>query len=124
MCAYPLSKHHFPGKNLIFKVIVLSLMFSASVTAIPNYITMVRLDWIDTYQSLIIPAWGASLGLYLMKQFMEQLPDSLMEAAKIDGAGELRTFFCMVMPNVKPAWLTLIVFSMQGLWNMGSSVYI
>ena len=124
MCAYPLAKHKYPGSRFIFNIIVLSLMFSPAVTSIPNYITMVRLDWIDTYNALIIPAWGLPLGLYFMKQFMEQLPDSILEAAKIDGAGELRIFFRIIMPNVKPAWLTLIVFSFQGLWNMGATSFI
>ena len=124
MCAYPLAKHPFPGHTVIFKLIVLSLMFSTAVTSIPNYMTMVRLGWIDTYRSIIVPAMGSSLGLYLMKQFMEQLPDSLLEAAKIDGAGEFIIFWRIVMPNAKSAWLTVIVFSVQSLWNMGSSVYI
>ena len=78
----------------------------------------------DTYWALILPAFSSSLGLYLMKQFMTQLPDSLIEAAKIDGAGEWRIFSRIVMPNVKPAWLTLIVFSFQNLWNASGGVYI
>lgn len=125
MCAYPLAKHTFPGKKWIFSLIVASLMFNASVTGIPNYLTMVRLGWIDTYWSIIIPAVGSSMGLYLMKQFMEtSIPDALLEAAKIDGANEAQIFCRIVLPNVKPAWLTLTIFSVQGLWNMGSSIYI
>ncbi len=124
MCAYPLAKHPFPGHKFIFKLIVLSLMFSSAVTSIPSYMTMVKLGWIDTYQAIIVPAMGSTLGLYLMKQFMEQLPDSLLEAAKIDGAGEFKIFWRIVMPNVKSAWLTVIVFSVQSLWNMGASVFI
>ena len=124
MCAYPLAKHKFPGAKFIFKIIVLSLMFSTAVTAIPNYLTMVSLGWVNSYQAIIVPAMGTSLGLYLMKQFMEQIHDSLLEAAKIDGAGEFVIFWKIVMPNVKAAWLTMIVFSIQGLWNMGASVFI
>lgn len=125
MCAYPLAKHTFPGKKWIFSLIVASLMFNASVTGIPNYLTMVRLGWIDTYWSIIIPAVGSSMGLYLMKQFMEtSIPDALLEAAKIDGANEAQIFCRIVLPNVKPAWLTLTIFSVQALWNMGSSIYI
>lgn len=121
MCAYPLAKHPFPGNKFIFKLIFFSLMFSGAVTGIPSYLIMVELNWVDTYQALIIPAMGSSMGLYLMKQFMEQIPDALLEAARIDGAGEWRIFWGIVMPMVKPAWLTLIVFSVQGLWNMGAS---
>lgn len=125
MCAYPLAKHKFPGKNFIFSLIVASLMFNASVTGIPNYLTMVRLNWIDTYWAVIIPAIGSSMGLYLMKQFMEtSIPDALLEAAKIDGANEAQIFVRIVLPNVKPAWLTLTIFSVQALWNMGSNIYI
>lgn len=124
MAAYPLAKYTFPGSRIIFSVIVTSLMFSTAVTAIPNYLTMVDLHWIDTYWALIIPAFGTPMGMFLMKQFMEQIPSSLLEAAKIDGAGELRIFWTIVMPNVKPAWLTLMVFSVTTLWNTGASNFI
>ncbi|MHB8962515.1 MAG: carbohydrate ABC transporter permease [Saccharofermentanales bacterium] len=124
MCAFPLAKKSFPGRNLIFSTIVLALMFNGTVTAVPNYITMSVLKWIDTPFSLIVPSFSAALGLYLMKQFMEQIPDSLLEAARIDGASQWRVFWDIVMPNVKPAWLTLMLLSVQGLWNIGSTSYI
>jgi ABC-type glycerol-3-phosphate transport system permease component len=125
VAAFVLAKHRFPGQKLIFGLVIASLMFASQVTAIPNYIVMSYLGWIDDYRSLIIPAWGFPLGLFLMKQFIEQMvPDSLLEAARIDGAGELRTIFQVVMPIVKPAWLTLIIFSVQALWNNSGSVFI
>lgn len=125
LCAYPLAKYKFPGSNLFFKMIVLSLMFSGSVTAIPNYIIMSQLGWINTYSSLIVPAFGMTLGLFLMKQFMEQMvPDAILSSAKIDGASEWRIFWSIVMPIVKPAWLTLIIFSVQALWNIGNNYFI
>ena len=124
MCAYPLAKHPVPGAKWIFQLIIVSLMFNATVTAIPNFLIMSGLGWVDTYKAIIVPAMGSTLGLLLIKQFMEQLPDELLEAAKIDGAGEMRIFWTIVMPNIKPAWLTLMVFSVQQLWNMGSSVFI
>lgn len=124
MCAFPLAKKRFPGRNVIFNIIVLALMFNATVTAIPNYITMAAFGWIDTYRSLIIPAFATPLGLYLMKQFMEQIPDSLIEAARIDGAAQWHIFWKIVMPNVKSAWLTLTLLSVQSLWNMGASSFI
>ncbi|NLJ75039.1 MAG: carbohydrate ABC transporter permease [Firmicutes bacterium] len=117
MAAYVLAKHRFPGRNFFFSLVVLSLMFAYQVTAIPNYLTMSALGWVNTYASIIVPAWSASLGLFLMKQFMEQISDSLIEAARIDGASEFRIFWSIVMPNVKPAWLTLIILSFQSLWN-------
>lgn len=124
MCAFPLAKKKFPGRVLIFNMIVLSLMFNATVTRIPTYIIMAKVGWIDSHLSLIIPAFGSSLGLYLMKQFIEQMPDALLEAARIDGASQWRIFWRIVMPNVKPAWLTLILLSVQSLWGIGSSAYI
>lgn len=124
MCAYSLAKKQFPGRNLIFNMIVLSLMFNGVVTRIPNYIIMAEIGWVDSHLALIVPAFGSSLGLYLMKQFIEQLPDALIEAARIDGASQWKIFWDVVMPNVKPAWLTLILLSVQSLWGIGSSVFI
>ncbi|MBB3156242.1 ABC-type glycerol-3-phosphate transport system permease component [Paenibacillus endophyticus] len=122
--AYPLAKHKFPGKSFMFSIVVLSLMFTPAVTAIPNYMIMSWLGLIDTYWAVIIPAFAYSLGLYLMKQFMEQIPDVLLEAAKIDGASEYRIFWTIVMPNVKPAWLTLIILLFQILWGSDGNGFI
>ena len=99
-------------------------MFNAYVLQIPTYIIMSKLGWIDTYLALMVPAFALPMGLFLMKQFMEQIPDALIEAAKIDGAKEGRIFLQIVMPNVKPAWLTVTIFSVQNLWNMKGQVYI
>lgn len=124
MCAFCFAKKRFPGRNFLFNLVVFSLMFNTTVTAIPNYLIMSKLKWIDTYAALIVPAFGMSLGLYLMKQFMEQIPDSLLEAARIDGANQWKIFWQIVMPNVKSAWLTLLLLSVQNLWPMGSSNFI
>lgn len=115
--AYPLSKHEFRGKSVFFGIVVLALMFTPQVTAIPNYMIMSKLGWIDTYWALIIPAFALPLGLYLMKQFMEQLPDAIIEAAKIDGASEYRIYWSIIMPNVKPAWYTLVILQFILLWG-------
>ncbi len=118
LCSYAFAKHNFPGRDFFFNAVVLSLMFSSAVTGVPNYLIMAKLGLIDTHWSVILPAFSSSLGLYLMKQFMEaNIPDALIEAAHIDGAGENTVFFRVVMPLVKPAWLTLVIFSFQGLWN-------
>lgn len=125
MCAYSISKLRFHGSKTIFRIIVYSLMFSATVTTIPNFLIITRLNLIDNYLAIILPAFAAPLGLYLMKQFMESMiPDTLLEAAKIDGAHEGVIFFRIVMPIIKPAWLTLGIFSFQSLWNSGSNLYI
>ncbi len=117
MAAYPLAKHKFPGSKILFNVIVLSLLFSNQVTYLPQYIVMARAGLIDSYWSIILPSFAMTLGLYLMKQFMEQIPDTVLEAARIDGASETRICFQIVMPQVRPAWLTLIIFAFQSIWN-------
>ena len=125
MCAYALAKIKFPGHKWIFKTIQMSLMFHSTVTAITRLILMSAFHMIDTYLAIIIPAWGYTLGLYLMKQFMDSaVSDAVLESARLDGASELRTYWMIAMPMVKPAWLTLIIYSFQNLWNAGSSIYI
>lgn len=122
LAAYPLAKHKFPGSEIIFKVVVLSLMFNYTVTQIPNYMIVSWLGINNTYWALILQAWQYSIGLYLMKQFMEQIPDSIIESARLDGAGEWTIFWHMIMPNVKPAWLTLAIFAFQQMWaNTGTT---
>lgn len=115
--AYPLAKHEFHGKTILFGIVVLSLMFSGTVTAIPNYMIITALGINNNYLAVILPAFSSSLGLYLMKQFMEQIPDSLLESARIDGASEYLIYWRIVMPNVKPAWLTLMILMFQSLWG-------
>lgn len=124
MAAYALEKRRFPGREGFFKLIVATLMFTPAVTQIPNFIIMQKLGWVDSLLSVIVPAFGAPIGLYLMKQFMSGIPDSLLEAAKIDGASEWAILWKIVMPNVKPAWLTLSIFTIQSLWNATGGVYI
>ncbi len=124
LAAYPLAKHHFPGKTLLFSMVVLSMMFSWTVTQIPQYMIISWLKINNTYLALILPAWSFGMGLYLMKQFMEQLPDSLMESARIQGASEWRIFWHIVMPNVKPAWLTLAIFQFQQMWGNTGSLFL
>ena len=124
MAAFVLAKYEFPGGPLFFKLVTIAMMFTGYVTVIPNYLIINALGWVDTYWAIIIPAFASPMGLFLMKQFMEGLPTALIEAAKIDGANEWRVFSEIVMPNVKPAWMTLIIFSVQGLWNNRASTYI
>ena len=124
MAAFVLAKYDFPGGRTFFSIVVTALMFSGYVTGIPNYVIMSKLRMIDTYWAIILPAFAAPIGLFLMKQFMEGLPTSLIEAAHLDGAGEMRIFWSIVMPNVKPAWLTIIIFSVQSLWNTNASTVI
>ena len=124
LAAYVLAKYDFPLGKPFFSLVVTALMFNGYVTAIPNYLLMSSMRIVDTYWAIILPSLAAPMGMFLMKQFMEGLPMSLIESAKIDGAKELRIFWQIVMPNVKPAWLTMIIFSVQGLWNSRASTVI
>ena len=125
MAAYALAKLKFPGRNWMFSLIVTSLMFHPTVNQVTHFIILSSFGWVDTYLSIIVPAMASTLGLYLMKQFMEtSVPDTVLESARLDGASEFRTFWIIAMPMVKPAWLTLIIESFKGLWNTGASIYI
>ncbi|MCL2078452.1 MAG: carbohydrate ABC transporter permease [Oscillospiraceae bacterium] len=124
LAAYPLAKRKFPGSKLLFSVVVLSMMFSWTVTQIPNYMIISMLGINNTYLALILPAWSFGIGLYLMKQFMEQIPDSIIESARIDGASEFKVFWRIIMPNVKPAWLTLAIFQFQVLWGNTGGMFL
>ncbi len=125
LTAYALSKIHFPGRNGIFKMIQWSLMISSTIAGITNFFIFVFLGWLNTYYISIIPVWASTLGLYLMKQFIDaNVSDEMIEAARIDGAGEFRIYWQIVMPLVKPAWLTLLVTTFQSVWNAGASSYV
>ena len=125
MAAYPLAKYNFPGSKVMSNIIVYALMFNSTVTAIPNYIIMSKAGLVNTYWAVILPVIGSTLGLYLMKNFIVQIPTSLIEAAKIDGAAEFRVFWTVIIPLCKPAWITLCILSFQTLWGAtgGNFIY-
>ncbi|MCL2225384.1 MAG: carbohydrate ABC transporter permease [Defluviitaleaceae bacterium] len=124
MAAYPLAKNTFPFKDALFAIVVLALMFSPVVTGIPNFLIISALGINNTYLAVILPAFAAPIGMYLMKQFMEQIPDSLIESARLDGGSEFFIWRKIVMPNVKPAWLTLIILQFQALWATTGGVFL
>jgi len=124
MAAYALEKFEFPGKKILFTSVVLSLMFAPQVTSIPSYLVISKLNMIDSLSSIIVPALKGSLGLYLMKQFMVTVPDQLLESSRIEGASEWTILWKIVMPLVKPAWLTLMIFLIRDLWNASGGTYI
>ena len=124
MAAYPLAKHEFPMKNVIHKVIVFAILFSTQVTALPQYILMAKTGIINTYMALIFPALGGSFGVFLVMQFIGSFPNDVIEAARIDGCGELGIFFKIVFPSVKPAWVTLAILTFISQWNATGSQFI
>lgn len=126
MGAYSMAKMDLPFKGFIFSVILAALMFPAEVTTIPNYLIVKSLGLLDTYWALILPKLGGAFNFFLMKQFCEQIPTPLLEAARIDGANELRIFTRIVFPFLAPAWATLVVFCFVSVWNdaTGPLIYI
>ena len=122
--AYPMSRFK-TGISWIFKIVVLALLFNGTVLAIPQYIIMNKIGVVNTYWAYILPALPSCMGLFLMKQFMDQLPFVLIEASMIDGANHFRIYWSIIMPSVKPAWLTLLIFSFQSIWSItgGSLIY-
>lgn len=115
--AFGMVKQRPVGSELIFSVILAALMFPAAVTQIPNYLIVKSMGMLESYASLVVPKIAVAFNFFLMKQFMEQLPDAYLEAARIDGAGELKIYWKIIMPMMKPAWATLIVFSFITNWN-------
>jgi putative chitobiose transport system permease protein len=115
MAAYPLAKYNL-RLHFLFDLVILTLLFNGTVLALPQYIIMARLRLINTMFVYIIPSLAVPLSLFLMKQFMERVPMALIESAHIDGANQMQIFLKIVMPQVKPAWMTLILFTFQNVW--------
>lgn len=124
MAAFPLAKFRFPGSKLMSNLVVMSLMFSTAVTAVPNYVIMSYIGLVDTVWSVILPALSMSLGLFLMKNFMEQVPTALIDAASIDGATYFIMLWRIIMPAVKPAWITLFIVAFQTMWGATGANFI
>lgn len=122
--AYVLAKVKAPGIRAMNKIIEVALLFTSSVTYIVQYIVMAKMGLIDTYFALTLPYIATPMGLFLMRQFMGQIPESMIEAAKLDGASHLRICWQIVMPNVKPAWLTLMIFAFQGAWQITGYLFV
>lgn len=117
MAAFALTKSQLHGKKLIFNIVQFALLFNAYTLSLPQLIIMANMRIIDTYWVYILPHMASTLGVFLMKQYMEgYLSDTYLEAAKIDGAGYFRIFWQIVLPMVKPALLTLTLFAFRDIW--------
>ena len=124
MAAFPLAKSRERFIAVYYQIVVLAILFRPEVTRTPLYIIMSRLHLINTFWSLVLPALSGSFGVFLMRQFMMTIPDSMLEAARVDGASEYLIFWKIDMPMVKPAWMTLAIFTFKDLWNTGETQYI
>lgn len=124
MAAFVLAKYEFPGSKTLAKIVESSLLFAGPVTALPQYIIMSMLGLVDSLWAVILPAVCAPIGLFLMKNFIGQIDNAMLEAARIDGAGMFRIYMQIILPLVKPAMFTLVIFSFQALWNTTGGSYI
>ncbi|WP_128545541.1 carbohydrate ABC transporter permease [Larkinella soli] len=117
MAGYALARMRFRGRNLIFYLIIFTMTLPMQITLIPNYISMVKLGWVDTYFALIMPFVLNSLSILLFRQAFMGLPQALIDAARLDGCGELRIIFQILLPNILPTVLTITILTFMGLWN-------
>lgn len=117
LAAYPLAKHNFPGRVGLNQLVIFALLFSTTVTAVPSYVIMTYMRLVDTHLAIILPAMQSTIGLFLMVSFMYQVPTDTLEAARIDGCNEFGILWKIVMPVVKPATMTMVIFAFQALWR-------
>lgn len=117
LCAYPLSKHKFPGYKLVFATIMLTLLFAPETVTIPRYLVVSNLGIMNTYWGHILPMVAVPVGVFLMKQFIDQIPNELLESARLDGAREFTVFLRIVVPVILPAVATIGIISFQTAWG-------
>ncbi|MEH7503130.1 carbohydrate ABC transporter permease [Neobacillus drentensis] len=117
MGGYAFAKFRFKGKNLLFFIILCSVMIPSQVTLIPLFEMMVSFNWLNTYQAIILPSLASPFAIYLMRQNMQAVPDSIIEASRVDGAGELKIFFSVVLPVTRPAMAAVSIFLFMSQWN-------
>jgi ABC-type glycerol-3-phosphate transport system permease component len=114
---YSLAKYRYFGQRALFIAVLSTLMLPIEVLMVPTFLVVKAFGWLNTYQGLIIPVAADAFGVFLMRQFLLNLPDSLIEAARIDGASELGTYFRIVVPLSLPAVLTLTIFTFRETWD-------
>ena len=117
LCAYALAFLRFPGRNVVFMVILAALMIPVQVTILPNYLTLADLGWLNSYQGLVVPEFGVAFGTFLLRQHFMTLPREVLDAAKVDGAGHLRTMWSIALPLSRPILATLTLLTAVGRWN-------
>lgn len=121
LAAYPLAKHKFPGHKWMNELITVALMFTSSVTGLVQYLLMAMIGMIDTYAAMIFPSLASTMGVFLCVRNLVSIPDSMLEAGRIDGAGEFKIFYQLVLPNIRPVLFTMLIFQFQGMWNISPS---
>ena len=117
MAGYSLAKFRYPGRNLAFVFILSTIMLPIQVTLVPTFLIIKDLGWVNSYAGLIVPGLATTFGTFLMRQFFLSIPSEYIDAARIDGAGELRIYWQIMLPMCRPALSALAVFSFTNSWN-------
>jgi multiple sugar transport system permease protein len=117
MAGYAFAKLRFPGRDRVFRALLAALVIPAQVSMLPLFLLLKELGWIDTYLAAIVPGMASIFGIFLVRQSALSIPDTLLDAARIDGASELRIYRSLVLPFLKPVLVTLAVFTFMGTWN-------
>ena len=123
--AYVLAKTNIPGKKVIFAVVQMSLLYNGYTLEIPRYLIYSTLGMIDTYWALFLPSLASTLGVFLCIQNLNSFPNELLESGKLDGAGEYKILWKLVVPNIRPVIATMVIFQFQAVWNQtgGTLIY-
>lgn len=125
--AYGFAKIPFPGKNILFTIVLSTMMIAGFVTLIPQYVLFAKLEWLNTYYPLVVPAlFGSAFNIFLLRQFFRTIPNEMIEAAKMEGANHFYIWRKIALPLVKPALATVAIFSFNGAWNdfLGPLLYV
>ncbi len=117
LAGYSFAKFHYPGRNVIFVLVLGTMMIPFQAVLIPLFLIVLRLDWVNTYQGLIVPGSITSFSIFLTRQYILSIPDELLDAARVDGCSEIRIFLTVVMPLAKPILSTMAIFSFLAHWN-------
>ncbi|SDN09737.1 alpha-1,4-digalacturonate transport system permease protein [Fictibacillus solisalsi] len=117
LAGYAFAKYKFRGRNILFLMILSTLIIPVQITMIPNFYILKYLGWINSYAGLIVPRAAEAFGLFLARQYIMNIPDSLIEAARIDGASEFKIFRKVILPNIKPLIAVLVIFTFMWRWN-------
>ncbi|MDR2872607.1 MAG: carbohydrate ABC transporter permease, partial [Xanthomonadaceae bacterium] len=117
MAGYAFSKLKFKGRERIFRTLLAALVIPGQVTMLPLFLMMKQLGLVNSFGGVIIPGMATVFGIFLVRQYARSIPDELLEAARIDGAGEIRIFFQIVLPMLKPILVTLAIFTFMAAWN-------
>lgn len=117
LAGFAFAKYKFKGKVLLFFIVLSTLMIPEQIIMVPNYLILSKLNWLNSYKGLIIPQCAEAFGLFLSRQFISEIPDELLEAARIDGTSEFRIFTNIIIPNLKPLIAVLVIFTFMWRWN-------